>query len=462
MTSDSRGVEGETPPPPLQHSEDGPWPTGASAAPTVPVRPAPTERTRAPIYIALFCVAVLSGAALFVSGFTLGAQQSITPGTSAQNQQLFEPFWDAWNKVTTQYVGEYDRRLLLEGAIKGVFDALGDPYSGYMTSEEYRSAFSAISGEFEGIGAQMVLQTDTGAGCAADATISDSCHLVIQHVLRRSPALAAGLQIDDRVLSVDGASVLGKTVDETVELIRGLAGTNVTLGLEREGEPLSLTISRAVIEAESVTSSVIANGRVGYLKIDGFSGSAAKDFVDLLTELVEEKDLQRIVLDLRDDPGGFVDAAQRISSQFLADGPIFWEEDSAGNQSPKAALPGGVATDRQIQLVVLVNGGTASASEIVAGALQDTERATLVGEKTFGKGTIQTWHALDDGAAGGFRLSVLKWLTPNRTWIHGQGISPDVVVARPADAAPEDDPQLDAAIEILTTGSGVGVLPRAA
>lgn len=421
-----------------------------------------SQAARAPLSIALFAVAVLCGAALFVSGFTLGAQQSITPGTSADNQRLFEPFWDAWNKVTTQYVGEVDQQALLEGAISGIFDALGDPYSSYMTSEEYRNALSGISGQFEGIGAQLILQDDEGTACATEATVGDLCELVVQHVVRRSPALAAGLQVDDVVLAVNGESLNGMSIEDAVTLIRGPAGSTVTLDLRRDGGPLTLSIQRAVIETESVASEVLADGQVGYLRIEGFSSSAAEDFVDQLTALVSDRGLTRIVLDLRNDPGGFVNTAEGIASQFVADGPIYWEEDASGTQSPKSAVPGGVATDPSIKVVVLVNGGTASASEIVAGALQDTGRATLVGEKTFGKGTIQTWHPLNDGAAGGFRLSVLKWLTPHRTWIHGEGIAPDVVVAAPADPSSEEDPQLERAIEILTAGTGIGALSRAA
>jgi len=432
------------------------WDT--DAVPVAPVAPAGRERSRAPVYVALSVVAILSGAALFVSGFTLGAQQSITPGTSAQNQQLFEPFWDAWNKVTTEYVGKVDRQLLLEGAIKGVFDALGDPYSAYMSSEEYRNSLSGISGQFEGIGAQMAAQDAEGQACTP---ISETCRLVVVHVLRKSPALAAGLMEDDVVVSVDGESVLGSDLDVTVGKVRGAAGTTVTLGLERDGRSLELTIERAVIQTEDVTSQVLAAGQVGYLKIDGFSSSASTDFVDQLKDLVETKGLKKIVLDLRDDPGGFVEAAQQIASQFVGDGPIFWEEDASGTQNAKLAIPGGVATDPSILLVLLVNGGSASASEIVAGALDDTDRATLVGEKTFGKGTIQTWHPLDDGNAGGFRLSVAKWLTPDKTWVHGQGITPDVVVPRPDDTPDDKDPQLDRAIEILTTGTG-SMLPLAA
>ncbi len=410
--------------------------------------------SRAPLYVALFIVAAMSGGALFMSGFTLGAQQSFTPGTSAQDQGLFEPFWEAWNKVTAEYVGEYESQVLVEGAIQGVFQALGDPYSSYMTSEQYRQSLSAISGEFEGIGAELAAEIAQGAACE---TLSDTCRLVVKHVLRKSPALAAGLMAGDIVLTVDGEGVEGGTVQTTVDRVRGPKGSPVALGLERDGRRLVLTIVRDVILTEQVTTELLADGQVGYLKLDGFSAGAADELVESLTTLVEEQGLDKIILDLRDDPGGFVEAAHRIASQFIGQGPIYWEESADGTQRAVDADPGGVATDASVELVLLVNGGSASASEIVAGALQDTGRATLVGTSTFGKGTIQQWHELNGGAAGGFRLSVFKWLTPDKTWIHGTGVTPDVVVATP-DPADGTDPQLERALDLLTTETGARVL----
>ncbi len=408
------------------------------------------DGTRTPIFVALFIVAALSGAALFASGFALGAQQAVTPGTSASNQQLFTPYWEAFNKVTSQYVGEIDERRLVEGSIKGLFDAIEDPYSAYMTSEEYRLSLSGLSGQFEGIGAEIASQDEAGTACAP---ISETCRLTVVRVIRGSPALEAGLLEDDIVLAVDDESVIGSTSEETVMKVRGAKGTPVTLGLERDGELLDMTIIRDVIDTEAVRSELLAGGQVGYLKIDGFSSSAAVDFVDQLRELVDEQGIDSIILDLRDDPGGFVDIAQTVASQFIADGPIYWEETAGGNQQAFEASPDGIATDPAIELILLVNGGSASASEIVAGALQDTGRATLVGETTFGKGTIQQWIELS-GDNGGFRLSVAKWLTPDKTWVHETGITPDVVVPRPEDTPAGEDPQLERAIELLTRATG--------
>ena len=413
-------------------------------------QPAGGAPSRAPIYVALFVVAALSGAALFTSGFSLGAQQAVTPGTSAADQQLFTPYWEAFNKVTSEYVGTIDERKLVEGSIKGLFDAIEDPYSGYMTSEEYRLSLSGLSGQFEGIGAEMSSQDEDEAACAP---VSETCRLVVVRVLRGSPALEAGLQADDVVLSVDEQSVIGSTLEETVAKVRGQKGTPVTLGLERDGRLLDLTIVRGVIDTEEVRSEVLADGQMGYLKIDGFSSSADDDFVKELRLLVEDQGIDSLILDLRDDPGGFVNVAQTVASQFIAEGPIYWQETADGRQEAFQASPDGVATDPGIELVLLVNGGSASASEIVAGALQDTGRATLLGETTFGKGTIQQWIELS-GDNGGFRLSVAKWLTPDKTWVHETGITPDVVVPRPEDTPAEEDPQLDRALELLTRATG--------
>jgi len=413
-------------------------------------QPAGGTPSRAPIYVALFVVAALSGAALFTSGFSLGAQQAVTPGTSAADQQLFTPYWEAFNKVTSEYVGTIDERKLVEGSIKGLFDAIEDPYSGYMTSEEYRLSLSGLSGQFEGIGAEMSSQDEDEAACAP---VSETCRLVVVRVLRGSPALEAGLQADDVVLSVDEQSVIGSTLEETVAKVRGQKGTPVTLGLERDGRLLDLTIVRGVIDTEEVRSEVLADGQVGYLKIDGFSSSADDDFVKELRLLVEDQGIDSLILDLRDDPGGFVNVAQTVASQFIAEGPIYWQETADGRQEAFQASPDGVATDPGIELVLLVNGGSASASEIVAGALQDTGRATLLGETTFGKGTIQQWIELS-GDNGGFRLSVAKWLTPDKTWVHETGITPDVVVPRPEDTPAGEDPQLDRALELLTRATG--------
>jgi carboxyl-terminal processing protease len=403
--------------------------------------PAPGRTT---IYLAAALIAVIAGSALFVSGFALGQLQGSTAGTGESRQELFQPFWDAYNDITRSYVGELDERVLVEGAIKGVFQALGDPFSGYMTSDEYRGSLGHLSGEFEGIGAEMATREPDGTACT---TIGHTCRLTVTRVLRRSPALAAGLRADDVIVAVDGRSTFESSLDAIIPLVRGQKGTTVVLGIERGGEPLELSIVRDVIQSEHVRSEVLADGAIGYLKVENFSSGAAQDLHDLLVELVEQRQVGALILDLRDDPGGYVDAARRIASEFVATSPLYWEQAARSEPLAIEAIPGGGATDPSLPMFVLVNGGTASASEIVAGSLQGSGRARLVGTTTYGKGTIQEWKELE--GAGGYRLSVRKWLTPDQTWIHGEGLIPDVVVERPEDTPPDQDPVLDRAVELL-------------
>jgi carboxyl-terminal processing protease len=394
--------------------------------------------------VAGFAVAVISAGALLLSGYTLGTQRSLTPGTSAENEQLFAPYWEAYNKIAASYVGDFTPKQLVEGSIKGMFQALDDPFSGYMTSEEYKASISGISGQFEGIGAEMAAVDSSGSTCA---TLGPTCSLTVVRVIRESPAERAGLLAADVVTGIDGSPVAGLALNEAVDKIRGPRNTQITLALVRAAQPVALTITRDVVATEEVSTASLAGGTAVQLKISGFSSNAATDFKRLLKTSLDAG-VRRFVIDLRDDPGGLVDAALLIGDQFIASGPIYWEEDALGRYRVHEATGSGIATDPSIGLVVLVNGGTASASEILTGALHDTGRATIVGTKTYGKGTIQQWILLSNDS-GGFRLSTAKWLTPDKTWIHGVGIEPDVLVDQPADLAAGQDPQLDRALNVL-------------
>lgn len=430
----------------------------------VPVAPiGGGERRRglggSPLLVAVALVAVLAGSALFVSGFTLGRQSAMTPGTPAADAEDFKAFWDAYRAVTERYAGgDVDRKALIEGAIKGMFDALGDPYSSYLTSEEYRRSLQGISGQFEGIGAEIGT-VDAAGQTASCSTLGPDCRLVVVAPIDGSPAQKAGIRPGDIVISVDGSSLDGLTLTEARDRIRGPRNTEVVLTIVRDGSaPFELPVVRDVIVTREVTSRELAGGTVGYVRLSGFSEHASKDFAAAVAAHVEAG-RTRLVIDVRGNPGGFVTAARAVASQFLADGTIYWNEDADGNLVETTAEPGGAATDPAIEVVLLVDRGSASASEIVAGALKDRGRATLVGETTFGKGTVQQWNQLGDDH-GGFRLTVAKWLTPNRTWIHGSGVTPDVVVSEQP-AGPGDDPVLDRALEILGAASAEG-LRRAA
>jgi len=415
------------------------------------LQPPQPRPSRLPVYLAGLLISVLAGGALFVSGFSLGRLESTTPGTSESRQELFRPFWEAYNDITLNYVGEMDQRKLVEGAIKGVFQALEDPFSSYMTEEEYRQSLTGLSGEFEGIGANLSVVGPDTETCGE--TITPTCRLTVVRVIRNSPAMRAGLQADDVVTAVDGEATVDSDITAVVSRIRGPKGSTVRLTLERAGEPLELAIVRDVIQSEDVVSEVLAEGRVGYIKVIGFRSGTAADLKEQLRMLVQEEEVEALILDLRDDPGGYVDAARRIASEFVGDAPLYWEQSASGAPVAQDPEPGGVATDPSVRMVVLVNGGTASASEIVAAALQGNGRAMLVGETTYGKGTIQEWKEL--AGAGGYRLSVRKWLTPDQTWIHGVGLTPDVEVVPPADQPEGEDFVRDQAVEILLDGEAL-------
>ncbi len=399
-----------------------------------------------PVAIAL--VAVLAGSALFVSGFALGSLKASTPGTPADEQAAFQPFWDTYRSITGDYAGEpVARKVLVEGAIRGMIAALGDPFSAYLSPDEYRQSLQGLSGRFEGIGATVAARRVTGEG--ACPTLGDGCGLVVVEPLEGAPAAKAGLLADDRITAIDRVSVDGSTVDQALTRLRGPKGTTVTLEIVRgtSTTPFDLPIVRDVIVQKEVQTKTLADGTVGYVRLAGFSDQAAVDFDRAVSDHVAAG-RTKLIVDLRGDPGGFVTAAQQVLSQFVPAGTtIFYQQDASGVRTPTLAQPGGAATDPSIQLVVLIDGGSASASEIVAGALQDLGRAKLVGSKSYGKGTIQVWLQLADDT-GGYRLTVDRWLTPNGRWIHGVGLQPDVAVDAGA-AAAGADPVLDRALQEL-------------
>jgi carboxyl-terminal processing protease len=426
-------------------------------APT-PVRP--RRRWRGPVVaIAVLLVAVMAGGALFLGGFALGSQRATTAGTAASLQDQFQPFWEAWDAITQQYPGDVDQHKLIEGAIGGLFNALGDPYSSYMTSEEYKASLEGVTGQFEGIGAEIGANATDGSGSCSP--ISATCQMVVISPLDGSPAETAGLKAGDVITEIDGTSTNGLTLDQAVNKVRGPRGTQVVLTITRKGttDPLKLTITRDVIVVKDVTAKLVEDGKVGYIKVAHFSSNVGKDFQAALKDQIS-KGITSFVLDMRGDPGGFVPEAVSVASQFLGtDKVVFWEEYAGGKQSDTKADAGGVAVDPKFKLVVLVDKGSASASEIVAAALQENDRAELVGDTTFGKGTVQEWQLLSNDT-GGFRLTVAKWLTPDKNWIHGKGITPNVAVSAEG-AAAGTDPQLAKAVQVLESEAAGALAPAA-
>ena len=354
-------------------------------------------------------------------------------GTPAELQTLFVPFWEAWNIVHEQYVEQpVDDVLLMQGAIRGMMDALGDQQTFYMEPQVYENETSSLQGQYEGIGAYVDTEGE---------------YLTIVSPIEGSPAEQAGLMPGDKVVAIDGEDMTGVAPEEARLKVLGPEGTDVTLTVAREGEaePLEFTITRAQIEIRSAEGKMLEDN-VGYVDINTFGEQTTPELRAALDDLLKQNP-RGIIIDLRNNPGGYLSTSVEVASEFIDDGVILYEEYGDGRRDTHRALGNGQATDTP--LVVLINEGSASASEILAGALQDYERATLVGVKSFGKGSVQNWVPLsnDQGAA---RVTIARWLTPDERLIDHIGLTPDIVVEMtPEDFEAERDPQLDAALETM-------------
>ena len=402
-------------------------------------------------WIISLALAAVVGALLFAGGYLVGGGATGGTGCAAPDES-FEAFCEAYERVQREYVDDLDEEKLAEGAIRGMFEyGIEDPYSAYMPPDQYQQALGDLSGTFSGIGAEMAVRnTEDPTDLAACTALSETCRLVVIAPLADSPAEGAGIQAGDVVLAVDGESVEGTTMEDQISRIRGESGTEVTLRLQREGaEPFDVTITRSEIELQEVETRMI-DDRVGYIALNGFSAPAADQFAEGLGELIDEG-AEQIVFDLRDNPGGYIDAAQKIASQFIDEGLIFTQESAGDDVRDWEATGDGVATDPSIPVVVLINGGSASASEIVAAALQESGRATLVGEPSFGKNTVQVWGRLEN--EGGVRITISRWFTPEHNSVAPDGIQPEIDAPRTPETPPEEDPALDAALEFLANGS---------
>lgn len=353
--------------------------------------------------------------------------------TSDDEQQAFKIFWEAWNLLKEEYYGELpDAQKMPRAAIRGVLSTLDDKNTGLIEPEISKIINQDSSGSFEGIGATVRVNEDN--------------KLEIVRPFSAQPADKAGVKAGDIVIAVDGRSIEGFSVYEAVAVIRGPAETKVKLTIVRAGDPkpFDITVTRAKITIPIVQSKML-EGNIAYVSLFDFSTLATDQLNGEIQTLLAQKP-KGLILDLRDNPGGYLQQAIQVADIFLDAGVIATEKDKNGDGETFRSGPKGIAQD--IPLVVLVNGGSASASEIVAGALQDRGRAKLIGETTFGKGSVQLPHSLSDGSE--LRVTVAHWFTPNGRQIHGKGLTPDVVVALTEDDAQAGrDPQLDRAVQFL-------------
>lgn len=385
----------------------------------------------------LICLVVV----VFAAGFAFGQN---TPAASAQTRFVqpgevradFEPFWQVFDLIQKEYVDPendpVETATLVDGAIKGMVEALNDQNSGYMNPQLYPLLFDDLSGAIEGIG--VVIQDNRELG-----------GIQVMNILAGTPAASAGIKIGDIFAAVNGEDVLGLTQMELAARVRGPAGTTVDITMLRDGERVDFTLTRARIEIPNVESRMIDGTRIGYIKLNEFT-STARTELDNAIEALDPASLDGLIIDFRGNPGGLLTSAISVASAFIENGPILIED--FGSSREQIFRANGTYLDLDMPLVVLVDERSASASELVAGALQDTGVATIIGEATFGKGTVQTVQELVNG--GGLRLTVARWLTPNRHWIHGAGITPDIVVEWNPDSFDDpDDPQLASAVNHL-------------
>lgn len=374
---------------------------------------------------------------VFFAGYFAGTREP----AQAQGQQptgtedLFAPFWETWTLLHENYVDPLDDNALMEGAINGMMETLGDPHSGYISPIMFADINEKMSGAYEGIGAVVRQNEETGG-------------LELVTIMDNSPAQRAGLMPGDQIIKVEGQDITELTQEEIIGLVRGPAGTPVRLGILRaaSGEMEDVDVTRDRVVIPSVTYRILDNN-IGYLRLSQFDFASSQEMRDAL-DAMDANNLDGLILDVRGNPGGYLTTAIEVASAFIPSGTIVSER-GPGREQVYAALEDAIAPD--VPMVVLVDQGSASASELIAGALQDHDRAIIIGMQTFGKGSVQTWRELSNG--GGVRITISRWYTPNGTSVSEVGITPNYVIPYiPVEDDLEADNQLDAAITFFSDG----------
>lgn len=361
-------------------------------------------------FMMLLFLLVFLTAGITTFALAFGGDEKVVKVSTERKE--FEKLYSAFDTLKQEYYKDINDSTLINGAINGMVESLDDPYSDYMNVEEAGSFHQSVTSSFEGIGAEI--QEKEG-------------HIVIVSPLKGSPAEKAGIKPNDKVLSVDGKSLQGMSSTEAVTLIRGKKGTKVELAIIRPGmeEPITVSITRDTIPLQTVYGEMLADG-IAKVQITTFSTNTTKELTDVLNDM-KTKGMKGLVLDLRHNPGGLLDQAVNISSMFVPNGKILFKvEDRKGNIKEYKSSNN---KSENIPLVVIIDKGSASASEILAGAVQESAGVPLVGEKSFGKGTVQRAQNLPDGS--NIKFTTEKWLTPNGNWIHEKGIKPDFEIALP-------------------------------
>ncbi|MBU0578251.1 S41 family peptidase [Patescibacteria group bacterium] len=402
------------------------------------------KESTAPKYIGFLILIIF----VFILGWNVGVNHTYrAEGINAQNTVIspygeaemvnMQLFWDTWNILSSKYVDPHtlDAQEMIFGAIEGMVDALGDPYTTFMTPKENKEFQDSLEGTLEGIGAELTLRHGL---------------LTVISPLKNSPAKEAGLQPEDVIYMVDGQLTDEMTLEQAVMRIRGEKGTAVVLTILRKdyNEPIDITIVRDTININSVDWEM--EGDIAIIEINQFGNNTKTEFSKAINDVLNQRPIG-IVLDLRYNGGGYLDGAVDIVSEFIEEGEVVTIK-KRNPEEDEIIYVNGQARVVNTPLVVLINKGSASASEIVAGAIQDHERGIIIGETSFGKGTVQEVENLIGGSS--LRVTIAKWFTPSGTNISEVGITPDIIVERTSDDYEnDDDPQLDAAIEYIQNGT---------
>ena len=394
--------------------------------------------------ISLWSVLVIILAGTFFGGVYAGGRMKASSGLLAYSEDAsaqpngqdssinFNLYWEVWDNLKTQFVdkNQVSDQELFYGSLKGLAQSTGDPYTVFMDPKEAKEFIDDLAGTFEGIGAEVGMRNDITTIIAP---------------LDGMPAKKAGLRPGDKIYAVDGKSTLGMTVDEVVKKIRGPKDTKVVLTIiSGKDKPKDITITRSLIVIKSVKSEMRPDG-IFLVRVSNFNNDTEGLFNETINTILL-KNPKGIILDLRNNPGGYLETAVRMASEWIEEGPIVAEQFSDNRRNEYPAK--GNARLKNFPTVVLVNGGSASASEILAGALRDYKKATIVGETTFGKGSVQTLSDLSEGAM--LKVTIAKWLTPAGDFINDKGLEPNIEVKLTnTDLDKNLDPQLDKALQLL-------------
>jgi carboxyl-terminal processing protease len=366
-----------------------------------------TKRTR--VLLTTFAVILLLPLSFGVGFGLCQATEEAPPQAPCELPDEFNVLCEVWDTLSQDHVDkealEGKAAELSQGAVKGLLEALGDPYTSYLDAEAFGMEMSSLRGEFEGIGAEVTMEEG---------------QLVVVAPIADAPAQKQGIRAGDKILEIDGESTSGLSLVEAVLRIRGPKGTLVRLLVLHEGEsePVEIEIIRAEIEITSVSSKMYDD--IGYIKLSHFTHNTHRELRPVLKDM-RRQEAEAIILDLRTNPGGILQVVVDVAEEFLDGGVVLYEVDSGGERQEWKVESGGLATEMRV--VVLVNGYSASGSEVLAGALRDRNRAVIAGSKTFGKGSVTTFRLLEEGSA--LSITIRRWLTPNGHLIEGEGLSPD-------------------------------------